>query len=58
MLNVKRAENNKKLPTFGSNLFNLLTRWLDSKFESLPSLLRIYKVYPESIKKRVYLRVN
>ena len=58
MLNAKQTENNKKWLTFLSNFFNLLTRWLGGKLESLPSLLRVYRVYLESTKKRVYLRVN
>ena len=32
--------------------------WLDSKLKSLSSLLRVYKVYLESTKKRIYSRVN
>ena len=58
MLNAKHIENNKKWLTFWSNFFNLLTRWLGGKLESLPSLLRVYRVYLESTKKRVYSRVN
>ena len=53
MLNAKHTENNQKWLTFWFNFFNLLTRWL----ESLPSLLRVYKVYSESTKERVYSRV-
>ena len=51
MLNVKQTQNNKKWLTLGSNFFNLLTRWLGSKLESLPNLLRVYRVYLESTKK-------
>ena len=58
MLNAKQIENNKKWLTFLSNFFNLLTRWLGGKLESLPSLLRVYRVYLESTKKRVYSRVD
>ena len=54
MLNTKETENNPKSLTFWSNFFNLLTRWLGDKLESLSSLLEVYKVYPESTKKRVY----
>ena len=35
-----------------------MTRWLGDKLESLPNLLRVYRVYPEFTKKRVYTRVN
>jgi len=48
MLNVKH---NKKLLTFWSNFFNLLTGWFGGKLESLSSLLRVYRVYPKSTKK-------
>ena len=51
MLNAKHTENNQKWLTFWSNFFNLLTRWLGGKLESLLSLLRVYRVYPESTKK-------
>ena len=54
MLNAKQIENNKKWLTFWSNFFNLLTRWLGGKLKSLPCLLRVYRVYLESTKKRVY----
>ena len=57
-VNAKHTENNKKWLTFWSNFFNLLTHWLGGKLESLPSLLRVYKVYSESTKKRIYSRVN
>ena len=51
MLNTKQTKNNSKWLTLWSNFFNLLTRWLGGKLESLSNLLRIYKVYPESTKK-------
>ena len=35
-----------------------MSRWLGDKLESLPNLLRVYRVYPEFTKKRVYTRVN
>jgi len=54
ILNAKQ-KNNKKGLIFWSNFFNLLTRWLGGKLKSLPSLFRVYL---ESIKKRVYSRVN
>jgi len=48
MLNARQIENNPKWLTFWSNFFNLLTRWLDGKLESL---LRVYRVCLESTKK-------
>ena len=58
MLNAKQTENNKKRLTFWSNFFNLLTFWLGDKLESLPNLPRVYKIYPESTKKRIYSKFN
>ena len=58
ILNAIQRENNKKWLTFSSNFFNLLTRWLGDKLENLSSLLRVYRVFLESTKKRVYSRVN
>ena len=58
MFNAKQIENNPKWLTFWSNFFYLLTRWLGDKLKSLPSLLRVYRVFPISTKKRVYSRVN
>jgi len=58
MLNTKQTENNSKWLTFWSNFSNLLTHWLGGKLESLSSLLRVYRVYLESTKKRVYTWVN
>jgi len=45
ILNIKQIKNNPKWLTFWFNFFNLLTRWLGGKFESLPSLFIIYRVY-------------
>lgn len=33
-----------------SNFFNLLTRKLDGKLKSLPTLHQIYKIYPKATK--------
>jgi len=53
-----REKTIKKWLKFWSNFFNLLTCWFGGKLESLPSLLRVYRVCLESTKKRVYSRVN
>jgi len=52
MLNTQKTI--KKLLTFWSNFFNLLTHSLNDKLESLSSLLRIYRVYSESTKKSLF----
>lgn len=43
---------------FRPNFFNLLTRGPGGKLESLSSLLRGYRVYPEFTKNKIYTRVN
>ena len=53
ILNTKQTKNNSKYLTFCSNFFNLLTRWSSNKFESLSSLLKVYRMYPESTKKNL-----
>ena len=46
----------KKWLIFWHNFFNLLTCWLNGKFKSLPSLLRVYRIYPDPIKKKSLLK--